>query len=123
VKRNTSPLRTLALSAVAAVAFMAWQVASLPKSELAGFSRLQQHRFESLQLGAPKAVVLEGLGMPRNTWPTCNLPQRRGFEEAFRRAEASGATEYLLWVNGMNWFYCVGFDAQARVVFTGEGHS
>lgn len=102
---------------------MAWQVVTLPKSELAGFSRLQQYRFESLPLGAPKALVLERLGIPRSDTPTCNLPQRQGFEEAFRRAEASGATKFLLWLNGMNWFYCVGFDAQDRVVFTGEGQS
>lgn len=51
------------------------------------------------------------------------LPQKHGFEEQFEAASRSSAVEYLLWINGMNWYYCIGFDAEGKVVVKGEGHS
>ena len=121
--KSPSPTRVFLVTAIAVVAFLLWQVARGPRSLLLGFSWAKQHRFETMQIGASKATVLGELGSPRHASHTCNLPQRQGFEEAFRRAEQSGAVEFLLWNNGGNWFYCVGFDTHGQLVFAGEGHS
>ena len=117
------PTRILAFVALATAALLIWQVALGPRSALMGFSWRKQQRFESLQLGTPKTTVVGIFGAPRNVSPTCNLPQRKSFEAAFLRADASGATEFLLWANGGNWYYSVGFDAKGQVVFVGEGCS
>jgi hypothetical protein len=94
-----------------------------PQGILMGFERKRQAAYENLALGDTKRQVIEALGEPKATSPFFNLPQRAGHEDCFQQAEASDAVEFHQWINGGNWYYCIGYDANGRVVVKGEGHS
>jgi len=68
-------------------------------------------------------TAIETLGEPLLKSDTFHLPQKHGFEHYFDAAERSTAVEYLLWINGNNWYYCIGFDVSGKAVVKGEGHS
>ena len=80
-------------------------------------------KYETISKGDTKKSVVDALGKPRAKTDEFNLPQRHGFEDHFNAAERSSAVEYYQWINGMNWYYCVGFDSSGTVVIKGEGHS
>ena len=94
-----------------------------PRSYFAGFDRGTHSSYEKISEGDRKQVVVDALGEPRIESIEFNLPQKHGFEHFFDAAERSSAVEYYQWVNGMNWFYCIGFDSSGEVVIKGEGHS
>lgn len=94
-----------------------------PRSFLAGFDRGRHARYEAISNGDGKISVVKALGEPRARSDEFSLPQRHGFESLFDAAEKSRAVEYYQWVNGINWYYCIGFDAAGTVVVKGEGHS
>ncbi len=79
--------------------------------------------YEKISKGDTKQSVVDALGEPRAKTDEFNLPQRHGFKHHFDSAERSSAVEYYQWINGMNWYYCVGFDSFGAVVIKGEGHS
>lgn len=113
----------LLLAALALMAFAAIELFRGPRSFLAGFDRSLHTRYEEISNGLNKRRVVEALGEPRSRSDEFNLPQRQGFEPLFDAAKKSSAVEYYLWINGPNWYYCIGFDAAGTVVFKGEGHS
>ena len=94
-----------------------------PRSHLAGFDRARHRTYEAISIGSSKGAALQGLGEPLRQERTFCLPQRHGFEEQFEAAERSSAVEYALWHNGINWYYCIGFDSHGKVVIKGEGCS
>ena len=113
----------VALTAVIVVALGVYEVFRGPRGMLAGFDRGMQRDYEGISIGSSKGSAIEALGEPYSKSDTFNLPQRKGFEDYFDAAERSTAVEYLLWINGMNWYYCIGFDASGNAVVKGEGHS
>ncbi len=119
---KSKALITLALLG-AAISLCIMEFGRGSKSFFAGFDRRMQTRYEQIPLGWRKNDVLEKLGPPHTKSPIFCLPQKHGFERFFEAAEKSDSMEYLLWVNGMNWFYCMGFNALGNVVVKGEGHS
>ncbi len=94
-----------------------------PRSLFAGFDRSLQRDYEQVAIGSSKRSAIDSLGEPHTKSETFNLPQKQGFEHYFDAAEHSNAVEYLLWINGMNWYYCIGFDESGDAVVKGEGHS
>ena len=94
-----------------------------PRSFFAGFDRGMHANYEKISKGESKKSVVDAIGEPRAKTDEFNLPQRHGFEHHFEAAERSSAVEYYQWINGMNWYYCVGFDSSGAVVIKGEGHS
>ena len=94
-----------------------------PRSMFAGFDRSMQRHYESVSIGSNRRTAIEALGEPQSKSEKFSLPQRQGFEKYFDAAERSAAVEYLLWINGMNWYYCIGFDASGAAVVKGEGNS
>lgn len=94
-----------------------------PRSPLMGFCSEIQENYESIKVGYTIEQVIDRLGPPKRTGTSLLLPQKRGFEEYFRQADASNAEIYYLWMNGGNWFYSIGFDATSKVVIKAEGHS
>lgn len=94
-----------------------------PRSFIAGFDRGMHANYEKIASGETKKSVVDALGEPRAKTDEFNLPQRHGFEHHFDAAERSSAVEFYQWVNGMNWYYCIGFDSSGTVVIKGEGHS
>jgi hypothetical protein len=94
-----------------------------PRSPLFGFSLSRQIRFNSLEIRDTEESVMEKLGMPIQRGTRFLLPQEKGFEKEFERAKNSKARFYYLWLNGINWYYCVGFDEAGRLAVKSEGHS
>jgi hypothetical protein len=94
-----------------------------PRSMFAGFDRKMQRHYEAIAMGSSERSAIEALGEPQSKGVTFALPQRQGFEHYFDAAQRSTAVEYLLWINGMNWYYCIGFDGSGKAVVKGEGHS
>ena len=111
------------LTAVIVVVPGLFEVLQGPRSLFAGFDNRMQRHYEDISIGSSKITVIKALGEPGSISETFNLPQKQGFEHYFDAAERSTAVEYLLWTNGMNWYYCIGFDASEKAVVKGEGHS
>ena len=94
-----------------------------PRGILGGFDRGMDARYGKIMVGESKKSVVDALGEPLNKTDGFNLPQRLGFEDLFDAAEKSTAREYYQWMNGTNWYYCIGFDPDGIVVIKGGGHS
>ena len=113
----------ITLIAFALIGFGVMDILRGPRSVLAGFDRGMQARYEKIQAGESKQAVVAALGEPWVESDSFNLPQRQGFEDLFDTAEQSSAVKYYQWINGMNWYYCIGFNSSGEVVVKGEGHS
>ncbi len=113
----------LLLAVVVLAVFAVTEVLRGPRSFMAGFDRGMHANYEKISSGETKKSVVEALGEPRAKTDKFNLPQRHGFEHHFNAAERSSAVEYYQWINGMNWYYCIGFDSFGAVVVKGEDHS
>jgi len=100
-----------------------YEIIRVPRSFFAGFDRSLQRNYEQVALGSSKGSAIDSLGEPHAESETFSLPQKQGFEHYFDAAERSNAVEYVLWINGMNWYYCIGFDESGSAVIKGEGHS
>jgi len=74
-----------------------------------------QAKYDSIRIGTPKADVIAALGQPKRIEVKFCLPQQLGFERLFEDAERSASIEYYLWRNGINWYYCIGFDRSGTV--------
>ena len=94
-----------------------------PGGFMAGFDRDMHATYEKISRGETRKSVVAALGEPRAKTDKFNLPQRHGFEHHFSAAEESSAVEYYQWINGTNWYYCIGFDSSGTVVVKGAGHS
>ena len=94
-----------------------------PKGFLMGFNREIDTSFEKITLGTPIEEVVLILGTPSMTSELFLLPQRKGFEEEFDRAKASKASQYYQWINGKNWYYCIGVDEEFKVIVKTSGCS
>ncbi|CAN5908829.1 hypothetical protein BH11VER1_BH11VER1_09170 [soil metagenome] len=113
----------ISLATVTLVGLVVMEVFRGPRSILARFDRGMNARYEKISVGENKRSVFDALGEPRAKSDEFNLPQRHGFEDLFDAAGKSSAVEYYQWINGMNWYYCIGFDPSGAVVIKGEGHS
>lgn len=111
------------LAAVVLAGLAVMEVLRGPRGFLAGFDRGMHARYEKVSRGEAKQRVVDVLGEPRAKSVEFNLPQRQGFGHFFEAAGSSSAVEYYQWINGINWYYCIGFDATGAVVIKGEGHS
>lgn len=113
----------LLLAFVVLAGFAVTEVLRGPRSFIAGFDRGMHANYEKITSGETKSSVVDALGEPRAKTDEFNLPQRHGFEDQFNAAARSSAVEYYQWINGTNWYYCIGFDSSGAMVIKGEGHS
>jgi hypothetical protein len=122
---TTKPKVTIwiSLGVVALVGLAVMEVIRGARSFLAGFDHGMHANYEKISKAESKRLVFDALGEPRAKSDGFNLPQRHGFEQLFDAAEKTPAVEYYQWINGMNWYYCIGFDSDGIVVLKGEGHS
>ena len=112
---------TLAFAAVVGICVFALPFA---RDSLMRFDRSMQQAFESLPMGISIEDATKRLGSaPIREADECCLPQLQGFESEFDRARNSDAVRFYLFRNGINWYYSLGFDADGRLVVTGEGQS
>ena len=109
----------LVMSVVAAVCFL-W---GGPRSILAGFDKDMQTQYEQFELGTRREEVITKFGSPLRSKETFCLPSAEvSHKEALARAEKSNAVAYDLWLNGINWYYCLGFDEDALLAVKAEGN-
>lgn len=87
------------------------------------FDRGLHRQVQRLEDGTPKTEIIALLGEPIKTNAECCLPQQNGFEDEFASAAKSTAVKYFLWRNGVNWYYCIGFDEDDKLVVVLEGCS
>lgn len=122
IRNRTRKAAAVGLIALAAL-LCGREILRGPRSAFAKFDLKMDRAYESVRMGTPKAEVLTVLGQAIRVEPTFCLPQRHGFEGQFEEADRSTSTEYYLWLNGVNWYYCIGFDRNGKVSMKGQGHS
>ena len=100
-----------------AIAIVAFLIAMVPRcnDSLMNFDRGLHKAVMRLGKGTDKSTFFAILGEPYKSDVTCCLPQYSGFEKEFALANASGAVEFFAWINGMNHFYCIGFDEDGKM--------
>lgn len=112
------------LSAFAVILVSCVFVYPYARDALMQFDRVAQRSFDTLPMGITLDEASARLGSdPIRDSPECCLPQRHAFESEFERAANSGAVHFYLYRNGVNWYFCLGFDADGRLVVTGQGCS
>ena len=120
----TSVMKTRLLIAFALILGMCVFAYPHARDALMQFDRAAQRAFDSLPMGITLDDAAARLGSDSiRDAPECCLPQRHAFESEFERAEASTAVHFYLYQNGVNWYYCLGFDADGLLVVTGQGSS
>ncbi len=77
--------------------------------------------FRNVEIGMSEQPVLELLGEPDERSPDFFLAQERGFEESYRRAAKSGATQFLIWRRGLDVVYTVGVNPAGTVTVAESG--
>jgi hypothetical protein len=80
-----------------------------------------QNRYNEIEPGMPESAVVFLLGTPHKRSSEFYLGQREGFEDAYERAEKSGATRYLMWHRETDVIYAVGLNAEGNVVILEVG--
>jgi hypothetical protein len=73
-----------------------------------------RERFAEIEIGMEESLVLSMLGSPDNRSPEFYLSKKEGFEEAYMRAAASGATNYVMWQRGVDAVYAIGFNIEGK---------
>jgi hypothetical protein len=71
--------------------------------------------FKLIQIGDPETKALSVLGKPDAKEKEFRLGQKKGFEDAYARAEASDSTYYLLWFKGIDVVFSVGINNKGQV--------
>ena len=120
---NLKRKKSLVIFTILLLGIVCFEVLRGPRSVFSGFDRGVDARYQRIPISHDKRAVLSELGEPQKIGKELLLPQRRGFEVLFHQAEGSSAVEYYQWINGVNWYYCIGFDSAGRVAIKGEGHS
>ncbi len=72
-------------------------------------------RYNEIESGMPESMVVSLLGTPNDRSSVFYLGQRKGFEDAYRRAEESGATNYLIWQLETDEVFTIGFNEEGKV--------
>jgi outer membrane protein assembly factor BamE (lipoprotein component of BamABCDE complex) len=83
--------------------------------------RAFRRSFKRVKPGMTQGYVLHLLGKPDEKSATFHLAQYEGFEEEYRKANASGSRLYFFWRRGVDTVYAVGFDEQGTVRFKAAG--
>jgi len=80
-----------------------------------------QDQYKEIELGMPESMVVSLLGTPNDRSSEFYLGQRKGFEEAYRRAAESGAAYYLIWYLDADEVYAIGFNEEEKVAIVEVG--
>ncbi len=87
-----------------------------------GFNRNQDRQFKALRTGITDSEVFARMGAaPLWTNSEFTLGQYHGNENEYAKTNGVDARVFYTWVNGLDWFYCAGFDPRGRLVVKGEG--
>ncbi len=107
-----------------AVALVAALLALIPLgwNTLTGFDRGMQIKFNRLVIGDSRQDSITDLGTPMSSQRVLSH-QLRSHTEQLAKSKKSGSVEYLLWRNGIDWYYCIGLDADGTITFIFEGRS
>ena len=78
-------------------------------------------RYKEIELGMTESMVVSLLGAPNDRSSEFYLGQKKGFEEADRRAGESGATNYLIWQLETDDVYIIGINEEGKVAIVEGG--
>ena len=78
-------------------------------------------RYQEIELDMPESTVVSLLGAPNDRSSKFYLGQRKGFEDAYRRAAESGATYYLIWHLETDEVYAIGFNEEGKAAIVEAG--
>jgi hypothetical protein len=78
-------------------------------------------RYKEIELDMLESMVVSLLGTPNDRSSEFYLGQRKGFEEAHRRAAESGAAYYLVWHLETDEVYAIGFNEEGKVAIVEAG--
>lgn len=73
------------------------------------------NKLASVQIGDSENKVLSILGKPDAKEKEFRLGQKKGFEDAYARAEVSDSKYYLLWFRGIDVVFAVGINNKGQV--------
>lgn len=87
-----------------------------------GFQSRHHANFEKLRSGDSIKQAIRLLGKPIAEYKY--FPREIDYRENdFSADELKKCSYFLVWINGGNWFYCVGIDQNGRIVLKAGGHS
>jgi len=86
-----------------------------------GFDRKLDRAFKSVRNGMSEAEVFALMGAGARTNSEFTLGQSQGNEKEYAKTNGLKAHVFYTWHNGIDWSYCVGFDAGGRSVVKGQG--
>lgn len=90
--------------------------------EAKGFDRKQHRAFRSLRIGMERSEAFKRMvHIPIWTNHQFTLGQYEGNEKEYAKTNGIVAEVFYTWVNGVDWYYCVGFDRYGRLVVKGQG--
>ena len=116
-------LRTLfILVSLATIPLVALALLPHPRSFWLVYEGRRQFAYEQISVGATRQEAIELLGQPRSTesYFSREIAYRKS---EFKSDELEACVEFSVWNNGGNWFYCLGFDDNGKVVLKAEGNS
>jgi len=99
------------LIGVVVIVVTGWVFCRVIVDPITGFDYQADRRFRSIRSGMTKEKVLERMGEPKEESRNFPLSQYNGFEDEYKRAEASGSAYYLFWHGGIDITYAVGFNS------------
>lgn len=91
-------------------------------SRLTGFDTAMQAEFRQIAIGDSRVDLLADMGMPKSSGAEFSR-ELATYRTDVAESDISRTREFLVWRNGMNWYYCIGLDADDKIVFKIEGHS
>lgn len=105
--------------AVVAGAIFAWSQA---RDFITGIDWEIERYVKKLEIGSSKNGIVSVMGEPSRTEEFSCLPNGPTASDR-RQIGDIDAVEYLLWRNGANHFYCMGFDKDEKLVIVLTGSS
>ena len=78
-------------------------------------------KFEQIKIGAPISGAILQLGEPLEITNEFRLGQRQGYEDVYKRAKLSSATNYYIWSCCIDKIYTLGVDSNNNIVVAEHG--
>jgi len=93
------------------------------RDSITRFDRDMDRGYHRITLNMPYAEVCRMMKSDGVRSQEFRLAQSAGYEIEYAAANKSGAKYFVMWRNGIDWTYTVGFDANDCAVYKAKGTS